>query len=198
MTAGARGWLALCATLLTVAAAGWFGPRSLLDWQPARALAEPWRAWTAAAVHWSPWHLGINALGCAVVAAFGIASRVPLRSTFAWLAAWPLGHLLLALQPALASYGGLSGVLHGGVAVAAWHLARHDGAVGRRRVGLLVLAGLAAKIALEAPWGAPTRLAPGDDFAVAPLAHATGAVGGLLCAWAADRLAVRAAVRAAR
>jgi hypothetical protein len=29
---------------------------------------------------------------------------------------------------------------------------------------------------------------PGWDFAVAPLAHATGAAAGLLCAWAADTL----------
>lgn len=193
MTRGGRGWLALCAALLLVAAAGWIVPRSLLDWQPARALDDPWRAWTAAAVHWSPWHLGINALGCAVVAAFGVAARVTLRCTFAWLAAWPLSHVLLALQPALASYGGLSGVLHGGVAVAAWHLARHDDAVARRRVGLLVLAGLAVKIVLEAPWGAPTRQMPGADFAVAPLAHATGAVCGLACAWFADAMAARGA-----
>ena len=142
MTRGTTAWLALCAALLVAATAGWYAPRALLDWQPALAAAEPWRAWTAAAVHWSPWHLGINALGCAVVALFGMAARVPARSALAWLAAWPLGHLTLALQPSLASYGGLSGVLHAGVAAAAWHLARHDDSVARRRVGALVLGGL--------------------------------------------------------
>ena len=49
------------------------------------------------------------------------------------------------------------------------------------------------KIALESPWGAPTRQVPGWDFAVAPLAHATGAASGLVCAWLADRIAARAA-----
>ena len=120
MTRGTTAWLALCAALLVAATAGWYAPRALLDWQPALAAAEPWRAWTAAAVHWSPWHLGINALGCAVVAAFGAAARVPARSALAWLAAWPLGHLALALQPLLTSYGGLSGVLHGGGMTAPW------------------------------------------------------------------------------
>ena len=193
MTRGTTSWLAVSGTLLVGAAAGWFVPGGMLDWQPARALAEPWRAWTAAAVHLSAWHLGINLLGCAVVAAFGMAARVPPRSALAWLAAWPLGHLALALQPALTSYGGLSGVLHGGVAAAAWHLTRHDGSPARRRVGALVLGGLAMKVALESPWGPPTRQVPGWDFAVAPLAHATGAACGLLCAWLADRVAPRAA-----
>lgn len=198
MTRATRGWLAVCGVLMAAAAAGWFSPRHLLDWQPALALDQPWRAWTAAAVHWSPWHLGINALGCGVVAVFGLAARVPARSALAWAAAWPLGHAALALQPALASYGGMSGVLHGGVAVAAWHLARHDAAPARRRVGALVLAGLTAKIVLEAPWGAPTRSVPGWDFAVAPLAHATGAMAGLVCAWIADAVAMRAAPGASR
>jgi rhomboid family GlyGly-CTERM serine protease len=198
VTRGSTGWLVLSAGLLVAATVGWFAPRAALDWQPALALAEPWRAWTAAAVHWSPWHLGINALGCVVVAVFGVTAGVPGRSALAWFAAWPLGHVALALQPALTSYGGLSGVLHAGVAVAAWHLTRHDAAVARRRVGALVLGGLAVKIALESPWGAPTRQVPGWDFAVAPLAHATGAVSGLVCAWLADGAASRTAPRRPR
>ena len=42
----------------------------------------------------------------------------------------------------------------------------------------LLLAGLAAKLALEAPWGPPTRSVPGWDLAIAPLAHAAGALAG--------------------
>jgi len=182
---GAAAWLALTATLALLAAAAWSAPRGALDWQPALALAEPWRLWSAAFVHWSPWHLAANEAGCAVVAAFGAAAQVPSRAALAWLAAWPLTHAALALQPALGSYGGLSGVLHAGVAVAAWHLMRH--AQGHRRMlGALVLAGLGLKLALEAPWQAPTQVVAGWDFPVAPLAHTTGAVAGLLCAAIGD------------
>jgi rhomboid family GlyGly-CTERM serine protease len=176
------------AALALLDALAGLAPRDALDWQPARALAEPWRAWTAAFVHWTPWHLAANTIGCAVVAAFGWAAQVAPRATLAWIVAWPLGHLALALQPALVSYGGLSSVLHAGVAIAAWQLLRQ--AHGRARaVGTLVLIGLALKVVLEAPWRAPTQLVPGWDFPVAPLAHATGALAGLLCAVLADALA---------
>jgi rhomboid family GlyGly-CTERM serine protease len=185
VTLGARCWLAMTLTLAAAAALLWSVPREMLDWQPARALGQPWRAWTAAFVHWTPWHLGANLLGCAVVVAFGIAARVPVRATLVWLAAWPLSHAALALQPALASYGGLSGVLHAGVAIAAWHVLRHDS--GQRRViGAAVMAGLAVKLLLEKPWGAPTQQMAGWDFPVAPLAHATGAIAGIVCAALGD------------
>jgi rhomboid family GlyGly-CTERM serine protease len=185
VTRGARCWLAMTGLLAAAAAALWPAPREVLDWQPARALGEPWRLWSAAFVHWTPWHLGANLLGCAVAAAFGVAARVPVRAALAWLVAWPLSHAALALQPALTSYGGLSGVLHAGVAVAAWHLLRHD--IGRRRViGAAVMIGLAVKLLLEQPWGAPTQPVPGWDFPVAPLAHATGAIAGIVCAALGD------------
>jgi rhomboid family GlyGly-CTERM serine protease len=174
-------------TLLLAAAAAmlWSAPRELLAWQPARAFDQPWRVWSAAFVHWTPWHLGANLLGCAVVAAFGVAARVPTRATAAWLVAWPLSHAVLVLQPALTSYGGLSGVLHAGVAIAAWHLLRLDTGT-RRAIGAAVMAGLAAKLLLEKPWGAPTQQVAGWDFAVAPLAHITGAIVGIVCAALGD------------
>lgn len=188
MSRGTPAWIGMSAALALLAALAWLVPRDALDWQPARALAEPWRAWTAAFVHWTPWHLAANAIGCAVVAAFGWAAQLPPRATLAWLAAWPLTHLALALQPALVSYGGLSGVLHAGVAIGAWQLLRH--AHGRRRaLGGLVLAGLVLKLVLEAPWRAPTQLVPGWDFPLAPLAHASGALAGLLSAAVADVVA---------
>ena len=187
MTRGARCWLVMTALLAAAAAALWSAPPQMLDWQPARALGEPWRAWSAAFVHWTPWHLGANLLGCAVVAAFGVAARVPAWAAAAWLVAWPLSHAALALQPALISYGGLSGVLHAGVAIAAWHLLRHD--IGTRRViGAAVMVGLAVKLLLEKPWGAPTQQVAGWDFPVAPLAHATGAIAGIVCAAIGDAL----------
>jgi rhomboid family GlyGly-CTERM serine protease len=184
---GARWWLGLSALLAATSVVLWFAPRDALDWQPSRALAQPWRAWTAAFVHWTPWHLGANLGGCAVVGAFGAAARVSAHGAAAWLAAWPLAHAALGLQPQLAHYGGLSGMLHAGVTIAAWHLLRHEH--GRRRaIGAAVMVGLAVKVALERPWAAPLQHVPGWDFAVAPLAHTTGAAAGLLCAWAADAL----------
>jgi rhomboid family GlyGly-CTERM serine protease len=182
-----RWWIGLSALLAATAVALWFAPRDASDWQPSRAFTEPWRAWTAAFVHWTPWHLGANLVGCAVVGAFGVAARVPARATAAWLAAWPLAHAALALQPQLTRYGGLSGVLHAGVAIAAWHLLRHER--GRRRlIGAAVMVGLALKLLLERPLAAPLQQVPGWDFAVAPLAHATGAAAGVLCAALADAL----------
>ncbi len=190
MTRGAWSWMVASVLIAAAASALWFAPRELLAWQPARALEQPWRTWSAAFVHWTPWHLTANLLGCAVVAAFGIAVRVPVRCTLAWLAAWPLSHAALTLQPALATYGGLSGVLHAGVAIAAWHLLRHDR--GRRRaIGMAVMAGLAVKLLLEKPWGAPTQSVAGWDFAVAPLAHTTGAIAGIACAALADAVSRR-------
>lgn len=175
--------------LLAAAALALSGmPHQTLAWQPVLALDQPWRAWSAAFVHWTAWHLAANLLGCAVVAALGIAARVPARATLAWFVAWPLSHAALALQPALTNYGGLSGVLHAGVAIAAWHVLRHD--CGRRRmIGAAVMAGLAVKLLLEKPWGAATQQVAGWDFPVAPLAHATGAISGLLCAMLFDNAA---------
>jgi hypothetical protein len=113
---------------------------------------------------------------------------VPPRSTRVGLVAWPATHAALAWQPALASYGGLSGVLHAGVAIGAWHLVAHD--KGRRRtIGLAVAVGLAIKLLLERPWAAPTQIVAGWDFPVAPIAHASGALAGVLAAALADALA---------
>ena len=170
----------------------WSAPREVFDWQPQFALSQPWRLWTAAFVHWSPRHMGANLLGCVAVAAFGVAAQVPRHATWAWLVAWPLTHATLALQPLLLHYGGLSGALHAGVAVAALHLAwRAHGR--RRRIGWGVLAGLAAKLLLESPWQGPTQVMAGWDIPIAPLAHLTGAASGLLCGAVAQVIASRPA-----
>ncbi|MBC7726002.1 MAG: rhombosortase [Microbacteriaceae bacterium] len=158
--------------------AGW------LDWQPTLALQQPWRCITAAWVHLSGRHLVGNLAGIVLVAAFGRAAGCGGRATLAWAGAWPLTHAALALQPTLGHYGGLSGLLHAGVAVACWQLLR-GGRGQRRAVGAAVLATLVLKLLLEAPWqGGPLRHGPGWDIAIAPLAHSSGALAGLLCAWA--------------
>jgi rhomboid family GlyGly-CTERM serine protease len=181
LKAPGRAWAGLAAAFGVAALAGWWLPAPLLDWQPALALHEPWRAFSAAFVHWSERHLAANLAGTAVLAALGLGGQLPAGATLAWLLAWPLTHAGLAVQPALAHYGGLSGVLHAGVAVAAaWLVATTGGT--RRYIGAAVGAGLLVKLLLEEPWGPPLRLGGGWDIATAPLAHATGAAAGLLCA----------------
>ena len=181
MTRGPAAWLAVAALLAVVALAGAALPPAALDWQPDLAWREPWRAFSAVGVHFSAQHLIVNAIGLAVTAAFGVVARVPVRLALAWLAAWPLTQFGLLLRPELAHFGGLSGVLHGGVAaVAVALLARGTGP--QRLVGGALLAGLAAKIASESPWGPVLRHPPGWDIAVAPLAHGTGALAGTACA----------------
>jgi rhomboid family GlyGly-CTERM serine protease len=170
----------------------WWLPAAVLDWQPAAAAAEPWRFVTAAWVHWSPLHLAANLAATAVVAALGHAARLPAAAALAWLLAWPLTHAGLWLQPALAHYGGASGVLHAAVAVAACWLigarnsARNGARMGARQrrvrwIGAAIAAGLVTKLLLEQPWRGPLVHPASWDIAVAPLAHASGVLAGLAC-----------------
>lgn len=179
-------WWALSALLAAGALAGALLPSSALDWQPTLAYGEPWRAWSAAFVHWSARHLVANLAALLLVGALGAAAGCQGRAVLAWALAWPIGHALLLIQPRLLHYGGLSGVLHAGVAVAAWQLVAGARGV-RRAIGIAVLGGLALKLLLEAPWAGPVRTVVGWDIPIAPLAHATGALAGLCCAVALRR-----------
>ena len=194
-----RAWAGLAVAFAAASLVAWWLPAALLDWQPALAFAEPWRAFSGAFVHWSAAHLAANLVGAGVVAALGMAARLPLAAAGAWALAWPLTQAGLLVQPALAHYGGLSGVLHAGVAVAAlWLVARETGA--RRALGAAIGLGLVMKIVLEEPWGPALRapaglLSGGWDIATAPLAHATGAAAGALCAALALHLSARQSSR---
>jgi len=181
---GARAWVAFAALLgtLAVAATASAHPAPIdLDWQPALAWREPWRAWTAAAVHLSTLHLAANLAGVLVVAALGVAAGVPAAAAWAWFVAWPLTQFGLVWRPDLAHYGGLSGVLHAGVAIVAVYLVA-SGPGRPRRIGLAIAAGLVAKVLLEAPWGAAVVHPAGWDIGIAPFAHACGTLAGFACA----------------
>ncbi len=181
LATGPRAWPLFTATLCAASLLAWWLPAQALDWQPQLAAQQPWRAFTAAWVHWSPLHLGANLLAAAVVAAYGWAARVPGRYTLAWVLAWPLTQLALLARPELAHYGGLSGVLHGGVAITcAWLLLGCKGWA--RAIGAGVALGLVIKLASEQPLGSALRHSAEWDIAVVPLAHTTGALAGLLCA----------------
>lgn len=152
-----------------------------LDWRADLWWSEPWRLWSAAWVHLGGGHLGVNLAGATLVAALGVAAAVRPRAAWAWALAWPVTHAALALQPGLLSYGGLSGVLHAGVAVVAVALLR--GAAGRRRrIGAALAAGLLLKLVLEAPWSMELAWSSWLGIAVVPWAHAAGALAGALAA----------------
>ena len=158
-------------------------PRQL-DWQPSLALAQPWRCWSAAWVHWSDAHRWANLAGTVLVAALGWRGHCDRFDSLAWFVAWPLTHLGLLLQPTLAHYGGLSGVLHGGVVVVAVSLLQRDRGA-RRALGVAILLGVSLKIGLEQPWQGALQRMPGWNIAIAPAAHLSGALTGAGCALAA-------------
>ena len=189
MSAGATAWVAVAALLCISALAGAAVPAEVLDWQPARFAAEPWRAFTAVAVHYSREHLVANLLAVSLTALFGLVAQLPAHMALAWLAAWPLTQIGLLLRPEVAHYGGLSGVVHAGVAVViTWLLL--TGTRAQRIVTLAVLAGFCGKLISEAPWGPALRHPEGWTIATVPLAHTTGAIAGAACAllaWAAWR-----------
>lgn len=170
----------LCAALAALSLLAWPLPREALDWRPELAASQPWRAATAAFVHWTPLHLGANLAGCAVLALLGWRGGLGAREALAALVALPLTQLGLLLRPELARYAGLSGELHALAAIAALTLfTRCDR---DRVVGAALAVGLVVKLALEHPFGPVLRDTPGFDFAVAPFAHFTGVLAGAL-AW---------------
>ena len=181
LSAPGGAWCVLALLLALGALLPLVAPALPLDWQPAQFSHQAWRLWTAAFVHFSLLHLGSNLLGVALVATLGWRAAVPWHLTLAWCAAWPLTHLGLLLQPELAQYGGLSGVLHAGVAVVAvWLVAHHRGR--RRTLGQAMLAVLALKLLSETPWAAAVQWREGWDIGIAPFAHVTGSLAGLGCA----------------
>jgi rhomboid family GlyGly-CTERM serine protease len=182
--ARSRAWwlvaLALAAGSLLIALAD----PNRFDWQPSLALTQPWRWWTAAWVHWSGGHRWANLLGTLLVATLGWRAHCDRADALAWFGAWPLTQLGLSMQPGLLHYGGLSGVLHAGVVIAAMGLGQREHGL-RRAVGFAILAGVVLKVLFERPWLEPLRLSPGWDIAIAPAAHLSGSLAGALCALAA-------------
>ena len=177
-------WLSVAACLALGSLAAWWLDAQRLDWQPGLAWVQPWRWWSGAWVHWSWGHLAANLAGTVLIAALGARAHADRADAWAWFAAWPITQLGLLLQPALLHYGGLSGVLHAGVVIAALALVQREVGL-RRRVGWAILAGVALKVGLEQPWQGPLRQAPGWSIAIAPAAHVSGALAGLLCGLAA-------------
>ena len=182
MTRPATAWVGVAVVLAAAALLGWRLPPERLDWQPALALGQPWRAWTAVGVHYSPAHLIGNLAGVALTGLCGWAVRVPARLAGAWLAAWPLTQFALLVRPDLLHYGGLSGVVHAGVAALVVWVLTTARTRAQRWVGGALAFGLLVKLVSESPWGPPLRHSEAWDIAVAPVAHATGMLAGVVCA----------------
>jgi rhomboid family GlyGly-CTERM serine protease len=190
-SAGQVAWLVmLCLLVVPAVLSGPGDPlaREVLGWRPDRALSEPWRWWSAAWMHLSTTHLLANLSGAVLVAALGWLLQPDRRMAWAWALAWPLTHVSLLLQPGLTRYGGLSGVLHAGVAVCAVWLWSRGERRGERHLGQVLAAGLLVKLLLERAWEAPLNRVAGLDIVVAPLAHAAGAFWGALLALLVLRL----------
>jgi rhomboid family GlyGly-CTERM serine protease len=176
---GALAWVALALLALLPALVTGVGAQPAIDFRAALAASQPWRLWSAAWVHYSAAHLAVNAAGTVLVAALGVAARLPPRAALAWALAWPLTHALLAVEPRIAYYGGLSGLLHAGVAVAgAWLVCSERGRP--RAIGAALLGGLALKVFYEAPWREALPASPALGIVTAPLAHASGALCGAI------------------
>ncbi|MEO6278946.1 rhombosortase [Roseateles sp.] len=173
-------WLLLCASFAALSLIAWPLPREALDWQPALIAPQPWRALTAAFVHWTPIHLAANLAGCAVLALLGHRAQLGKRETLAAVIALPLTQFGLLLRADLDRYAGLSGELHALAAIAALTLISRAGR--ERLIGAAIALGLIAKLALEHPLGPALRATEGFDFPVAPFAHLSGALAGLI-AW---------------
>lgn len=182
----------LCAALAALSLLAWSLPSGALDWRPALVAAQPWRAVTAAFVHWTPIHLGANLAGCAVLALLGWRAGLGRREALAGLVALPLTQLGLLLRPELLGYAGLSGELHALATIAVLTLL---GRAGRERfVGVAVALGLGIKLALEDPLGPVLRVTADFDFPVAPFAHLSGAIAGAL-AWGLTMRAIPSSPR---
>lgn len=170
--------MTLCAALAALSLLAWPLPREALDWQPGLVASQPWRAVTAAFVHWTPIHLTANLAGCAVLALLGSRAGLGPREALAGLIALPLTQLGLLLRPELQHYAGLSGALHALAAIAALTLFTRRSR--EHFIGAALVVGIAVKLALEQPLGPVLRGTPGFDFAVAPFAHLSGAIAGAL------------------
>jgi rhomboid family GlyGly-CTERM serine protease len=180
-------WFWVCALLGVGSLLALVAPNDMLDWGRSAALLQPWRLVSAAWPHLSMAHLLLNLGALVAVAALGGLLRAGSTQAIAWLVCWPLTHAALWLQAEVTRYAGLSGVLHAGVAICAVSAC---GEPDRRArfVGWALLAGLALKVLIEAPWSRPLQHSATLGITVVPMAHAAGAVLGLLAGVVAIQL----------
>lgn len=156
----------------------WMGWAAALHYERTLVVVEPWRLVTAHIVHLGWAHLLLNLAGLALIWAWcGQALRAGPWMAILLVCAIAIGGGLYVLDTALGWYVGLSGVLHG--MLAAGVVAMLQSA---RGAALLVLVGVAAKLAWEQLSGTEPATAQLVGGAVIINAHLYGALAGLLCA----------------
>ncbi|MEZ5645298.1 MAG: rhomboid family intramembrane serine protease [Burkholderiaceae bacterium] len=176
----AGGWLLLC-VLHGVASmlVWWSGEQQaqLLTWRADDGWLRPWTLWTSAWVHVNTPHLILNQFALGILTGLAWLLRPGPRAALAWFLAWPLLQASLALWPQVGYAVGLSGLLHAGAMVMALQLVLGRIATRKaRRWGLMLVAGLLAKLLLERAWSYPVVWDPASDRSVVQAAHLCGAV----------------------
>lgn len=164
--------------------ANWPANVSALVLHPNQGWHQTWPSWWATAwVHGSAPHLARNLAGVVLLAAMGWATQVRMPATVAWLLAWPLTHIGMIWRPELTSYVGLSGVLHAGATIIACHqiITPPTPNPRSRILGWTLLIGLVFKLIMENPWGPVLILSSASAIKVAPWAHFSGVMAGLVC-----------------
>ena len=175
-------WRTLILAAVALAAAAFPGSLELLELnREAVADGQLWRLATGHLVHGSLYHLGLD------LAAWVLAGLLfePVLGRRYWsvlaVSAVCIDAGFLSLQPDLAAYCGLSGVLNGIMAagsLALWRSARIRGDGGHATLYLLVLIGILGKIAIEGLGGVPLFSEISRLGAIPlPLTHALGALG---------------------
>lgn len=165
-------------------------PAALIAFAPARqelflldreavAAGQVWRLWSGHWVHFSTSHLVWN---LAVLFATGVwleRLRPGLLLRHTLLAAPLIGVGVLAFEPALQRYGGLSGLATGAVVLLALHQVRASGSSRWLWAGVLAL--VAFKVVGETQRGGSFFAGyDSESIRTSTTAHAAGAVAGLL------------------
>ncbi|MCG5509909.1 rhombosortase [Ectothiorhodospira lacustris] len=153
-----------------------FGSLEALSYERGLLLHEPWRLATAHLTHLGMAHLAMNAVGLMLIwMLLGDAMPVGRWLLTVVLSAAGINLGLWLLSPDITWYVGLSGVLHGMWAAAAWTRAR-----ARPWSGYVLLSVLILKLAVEqcSPGAGATAMPMGGEVVIE--AHLYGALAGLL------------------
>jgi rhomboid family GlyGly-CTERM serine protease len=167
-------WWTLALVASALLAWAWPGLAAVLIYDRAAIGAgQFWRLASGHLVHFSTAHLVAN-LAVLLVVGAALESRDRRTTAILYGVAMPfIGAVLWLAEPALAVFGGASGVVFAVLAAFALDaLARP----GRQKVlGAVLLAGLCLKLAAESGFGWSTGvLAPGAEFVAVPASHAAG------------------------
>ena len=179
-----REWLVLCVLHGVASMLAWWALApsvEVLVWRVDDWTERLWTVWSTAWVHVNTPQLIANQTALGMLAAFSWRARPDRWCALAWLLAWPLTYLGVALWPQVGYVVGLSGLLHAAVAVLAVHLwwQRLPVPLARRWGALLALV-LVGKLWLDGVWSRPIAWDSVNNMSVVQAAWFSGAVCGAL------------------